>query len=98
MTDVITFSTLKLFTEKSVKKNLNTDIFWGTHEVVVYPQRKAELAHFNLLNNLGRVSTKKKPHKKDNGNTLKMSMVHKLVHHFQTLGTFPRNTIRVIPG
>lgn len=97
MVDIITFSTLKKFVEQKVDRPLNTDIFWGTHEVVVWPQ-KMERIHINLLNNLERVSSRKKPHKKDNGNTLKMDMVTKLVHHFQTLKVFPQGKIRVIPG
>jgi hypothetical protein len=97
MTEIITYSTLKKFVEKTVGKPLNTDIFWGSHEIVVYPQ-SIRRVHFKLLNNLGRTSTRRKPHKKDNGNMLKMDMVRKLVLHFQETKVFPTKKTRVIPG
>jgi hypothetical protein len=97
MADIITFSTLKQFVEQTVGNPLNTDMFWGTHEIVVYPLENRK-AFFRVFDNLGRTSTRKKPHKKDNGHTLKMDMVHKIVHHYQTIKTFPQGKIRVIPG
>ena len=97
MADIITFSTLKQFVEQTVGNPLNTDMFWGTHEIVVYPLENRK-AFFRVFDNLGRTSTRKKPHKKDNGHTLKMDMVHKIVHHYQTMQKFPQGKIRVIPG
>jgi hypothetical protein len=97
MADIITYSTLKQFVEKTVGRPLNTDMFWGTHEVVVYPLENRK-AFFRVFHNLGRVSTRRKPHKKDNGNMLRMDMVHNIVHHYQTTQIFPQGKIRVIPG
>lgn len=92
----ISFADLKLFAEKAAKTSLNVDLFWGSQAITVYPQENRK-AYFKLFKNLARVSHKRKPHKKDNGHTLMTSDIPKIVHHFQTVGTFPPSTIKVIP-
>lgn len=94
--NIVTFDTLKKFIERETRVPLNTDMFWGSHPIFVYPQ-KMERAHFHLLTNLARTSRRTKPHKKDNGNTLKMDMVPRLVWHLQTVKKFPLGVIKVIP-
>lgn len=93
---IITFSDLKKFAEREAGIHLNTDIFWGTHEIFVYPPKREEV-HFRLFTNLKRNSFKGKYHKKDNGHTLKVDMVPKLVHHFQKVKIFPLGAVKVIP-
>lgn len=93
---IITFQDLKLFAEREVGHPLNTDMFWGTHEIFVYPP-KMEKTYFRLFTNLKRKSYKGKYHKKDNGHCLTVDMVQKLVHHFQKVKVFPLGAVKVIP-
>ena len=93
---IITFKDLKKFAERETGIPLNTDIFWGLHEMFVYPP-KMERVHFRLFTNLKRKSYKGKYHKKDNGHTLTVDMVRPIVHHFQRTGVFPLGAVKVIP-
>jgi hypothetical protein len=94
--NIITFETLKKFIDREARVTCNVDLFWGLQEVIVYPT-KFERVSFRLFRNLRRNSTKFKPHKRDNGHTVYMSDVPKIVRHFQKLKIFPLGAIKVIP-
>ncbi len=94
--EVITFGDLRKFAEQEAGIPLNVDMFWGSHEIFVYPP-KQEYMDFRLFINLRRTSYKGKYHKKDNGHTLHNGMVKRLVHHFQKAKVFPLGAVKVIP-
>ena len=93
---IITYKDLKLFAEQECGISLNTDMFWGTSEIFVYPPSR-ERVYFRLFTNLKRTSKKGKYHKKDNGHCLTVDMVRPLVHHFQKTKVFPLGAVKVIP-
>ena len=92
----ITYQQVQTLVEAKIGMPVNVDMFWGSHEVMVYPP-KMEVVYFRLFRNLARASTKKKPHKRDNGHTLTMNDVHKIIWHFCKTKVLPLGSYKVVP-
>jgi hypothetical protein len=92
----ITFSEIKAIAELYCETELKTDLFWASHPVFVY-FRENHKPNFRLFRNRARKSTRVKPHKKDNGNTLMMHDVIPMVQHFIAVGVLQNGSYKVVP-